>query len=169
MWRDPSEETENFPGFFVHDGRMTGSITLGPTRLPLWTTIAYLLEGGYDYLAEHFDLGETTQEDLFDLLYNLLEVRGEFARLLLALANAERIEAERIDDVIQTAADEDHPAVKHKDDDVIVTVIMSDDEDEQLPMPDPWWKDDELKAPVIELLESCLAILKGTDDEEHSR
>lgn len=92
-WREPAEETTGlFPGLVVHDGRMTGSITLGPIRTPLWGAL-------YDYIhsdEEVFvDLWAPACEydDIGSFLHYLMEMRGEFARLLLMLADAERRES----------------------------------------------------------------------------
>lgn len=94
-WREPREESANlYPGLVVHDGRVSGSITVGPTRLPLWAFIGWAVEQGFDaaaedYYSEHYHewFGK---HDLAIFLSNLMELRGEFGRLLLVLADAER-------------------------------------------------------------------------------
>ena len=92
--REPDEETEDFPGVIVHDGRMTGSITAGRTRLPLWCFIADLVEHGWKHTEENRDITEITQEQLSSFLYYLLEHRGDFGRLLCVLADIERQSSE---------------------------------------------------------------------------
>lgn len=86
-WRVPDEEsTDLYPGLVVHDGRVTGSITFGPTRLPLWAPqIAFV--DAEDYRASKEDVGAGEH-----FLSDLLQLRGEFGRLLLVLADAERCE-----------------------------------------------------------------------------
>lgn len=96
-WRDPGEESVGlYPGLVVHDLRVTGSITIGRTRLPLWAIIGEYCSNGWDGVLNGWDYIETeygfTNEDLARFLYCLLEQRGEFGRLLLLIADAERCE-----------------------------------------------------------------------------
>lgn len=79
---------EHYPGLVVMDGRVTGSITLGHSRLPLWC------------LPAHFDIGwhtgdpnshGTTDSDLTDFAHNLFEMREDWARLVLILADEHRM------------------------------------------------------------------------------
>lgn len=93
--REPDEETEDFPKMVVCDGRVTGSITLGYTRLPLWCLIADIVDRGWKSVAEDRDITEGTQQDFVDFLYYLLEARGDFGRLLCVLADVERDAGER--------------------------------------------------------------------------
>lgn len=99
-WREPGEESTNlYPGLVVHDGRVSGSITIGRTRLPIWAIISTAIRDGWPAVtAEYEPPSEFTEEHLADFLYWLMEQRGEFARLLLVLADVERDEAERDDD-----------------------------------------------------------------------
>ena len=93
--RDPDQETEDYPGLVVHDGRVSGSITVGNSRLPLWTLIPDLVQSGFPSLAENWDdLHGLTAEKLSEFLYYLMEQRGEFGRLLCILADVERQAAE---------------------------------------------------------------------------
>lgn len=88
--RDPDEETADlYPGMVVCDGRVTGSITLGRSRLPAWAIVSTAMLHGWAEVAEDFEPMLTGQE-FGTFLYNLLENRGDFGRLLLALAEAER-------------------------------------------------------------------------------
>lgn len=92
VWRNPAEETTDYPGLWVHDGRVTGSITIGKSRLPLWAIIGTVVRNGWDTVEATYepDEDDLTADDLANFLYNLLEARGEFARLLCAIANAQR-------------------------------------------------------------------------------
>ena len=94
--RKPAEESlDLYPGLVVHDGRKGGSITSGRSRLPLWCLIPELAAGGFPAVQESRDeLHGLTEKTLNDFLCYLLEQRGEFARLLLVLADVERIEYE---------------------------------------------------------------------------
>ena len=100
MPKDPfdgeDKVTEEYPGFVVHDGRVTGSITLGHSRLPLWCLINIMIDAGYSAAAEDYPILSTcaTAAEIGSFLYNLLEHRREFARLLCVLADVERQERE---------------------------------------------------------------------------
>lgn len=98
VWREPPEESEGlYPGLVVHDARVSGSITIGPSRLPLWAVIGDLVEGGFAAVEYDYEPGRYgfDKEQLAAFLYHLLDVRGELARLLLVLADAERAESRR--------------------------------------------------------------------------
>jgi hypothetical protein len=84
--------TEDYPGFVVHDGRVTGSITVGHSRLPLWCLINTMVDAGYSTTVEDYPTLSTyaTADDIASFLYDLLEHRREFARLLCVLADVER-------------------------------------------------------------------------------
>ena len=93
--RIPPEETiDLYPGLCVCDDRVSGSITVSQSRLPLWTFIGILVVDGWDAVVKGWDYIETeygwTKYHLSDFLYHLLESRGEFGRLLLLIANVER-------------------------------------------------------------------------------
>jgi hypothetical protein len=97
VWRDPAEQTSEYPGLFVHDGRVTGSITAGQSRLPLWAFAGWdwgEVVASYPQVEEY---GWTEQRHA-GFLHHLLQHRGEFARLLLVLADAERRDREREED-----------------------------------------------------------------------
>lgn len=97
-WREPSEESiDLYPGLVVCDNRVSGSITVGQSRLPLWAFVGWLPRGGWDEVVDSWDYiegpgYEWTADKLALFLTDLLEMRGEFARLLLVLADAERCE-----------------------------------------------------------------------------
>lgn len=94
-WREPRAETEDYPGLVVHDGRGSGSITVGGSRLPLWAFACVAIRDGwaeaeagwepeanYGFTADKFGI----------FIGRLLDQRGEFARLICILADVERRE-----------------------------------------------------------------------------
>lgn len=90
IWRNPASESDDiYPGLVVHDGRVTGSITIGPTRIPLWAIAPGLVanQGILDDYEAKWTLSEAAE-----FFYCLTEQRGEFGRLILELAAAERAE-----------------------------------------------------------------------------
>lgn len=95
VWRVPSVETEDYPGLTVCDNRVSGSINVGSSRLPLWAFIWAAIHEDWASVESSWEPGKHynfTAEDLSHFLYCLLEMRGEFGRLLLTLADAERRE-----------------------------------------------------------------------------
>jgi len=93
IWRNPSEESiDIYPGLVVQDNRVSGSITIRQTRLPLWTLIGTAIQEDWESVQEGWNVADYdySAEELADFLYHLLELRGEFARLLLEFANAHR-------------------------------------------------------------------------------
>ena len=79
---------EHYPGLVVMDGRVTGSITLGQSRLPIWC----IPHNGFDIEAH---TGEPTaygvsDDDLARFVFELLEARGCWGRLLCIIADEER-------------------------------------------------------------------------------
>ena len=98
-WREPSDESiDLYPGLVVHDGRVAGAITTGRSRLPVSALVYEAIHGDWDDDVEFGWSPEAnygwTADHMSDFLHDLLEVRGEFARLLLVLADGERIERE---------------------------------------------------------------------------
>lgn len=97
VWREPGEESVDlYPGLVVCDDRVTGSITAGRSRLPLWAFTGCAVVHGWDetessYSPSDYDM---TAESLGTFLGDLLNQRGEFARLILVLADAERQDRE---------------------------------------------------------------------------
>lgn len=155
--RRPYEEsTDLYPGFVVDDGRVTGSITFGQSRLPVWAVLGDLICGGgwpsvihgYAWPDDAQDLHGVTDSDLCELLYNLLEARGEFGRLLLTIANAERLERDAQDEAMAEQAPGE----------AVVRIALSDEE-EGVHLPAAWWEDPVLSAPVREQLQRCLDVL----------
>ena len=100
-----SRETEDYPGVVVHDGRVSGSITLGYTRLPFWAITTALCEGGWaevqiDYLPEPGTDGAEAYLDRAQaaaFLHHLLQHRRDFGRLLCVLADEDRRDDARDD------------------------------------------------------------------------
>ena len=96
VWREPTEESiDVYPGLVVHDGRVSGSITLGRSRLPIWAFIGRLAQDGWQVTDDWDDLYGWDAEKMDALLYEIFELRGEFARLVLMLADAERCDRGR--------------------------------------------------------------------------
>lgn len=94
IWREPDACTEDYPRLIVHDGRVSGSITVGNTRLPLWAFAWTAITDGWDEAEASYEMSEYgyTAEDFARFIYCLLEQRGEFARLLCVLADVERFD-----------------------------------------------------------------------------
>ena len=98
-WREPAQESVGlYPGLVVHDGRVSGSITLGASRLPAWC----FRPDWPEWDAYYSDQQETgaphhgvSRQHLAGFVVDLFELRGEFARLLLVLADAERCDRGR--------------------------------------------------------------------------
>lgn len=150
-WRSPDEESVDlYPGLVVHDGRVSGSITTGRSRLPLWAFASVAVTHGWDEVERGWEPSryDWTVETHARFLHHLLEARGEFARLLLVLADADRRDVERTD-----AALAPHGP--------IVNVTPGDPDAVQTPP--PWWADPELSAPVVDQLRRCLATLTDED------
>lgn len=96
VWREPAEESSDlYPGLVVHDDRHSGSITLGATRLPASAVVGEAIRSGWESVRRGYAPVEFTEEQFIEFLYLLLEPRGEFARLILTLADVERDDYER--------------------------------------------------------------------------
>lgn len=106
MFRRPAEESLNlYPGLVIDDDRVSGSITAGRSRLPLWAIVYTAIRGTWNGKPSWPDTVESnwmptelyglTERAFAEFLYHLLELRGEWGRLLLLLANAERLEQKR--------------------------------------------------------------------------
>jgi len=99
IWRRSPVETFGFPKLSLNDNRVTGSITVRETRLPLWAIISTAICEGWEQVKRGWDIEEHygyTKEDLTHFLYCLLEQRGEFGRLLMLLARVEDIETDMV-------------------------------------------------------------------------
>ena len=96
--RQPAEETEDlYEGLCVCDDRVSGSITVGPTRLPLWAFVGTIITENWEAVAgEDGEFPQVekdygwTQQMMSDFLYHLMQPRGEFGRLVLLLAEMNR-------------------------------------------------------------------------------
>jgi hypothetical protein len=92
----PDKITEDYQGFIVHDGRVAGSITVGPTRLPLWAPISTMIDAGFSIAAQSWpSLSEqSSPKAIGQFAQDLLWQRKEFGRLLCVLADVERQDRE---------------------------------------------------------------------------
>jgi hypothetical protein len=83
-----------YPGLVVWDDRVSGSITTGRSRLPLWCLVYTALTGGWDQVEHGWEPSQYGWDAsrMGQFLTDLLELRGEFARLILVLADNERRE-----------------------------------------------------------------------------
>lgn len=97
IWREPREESiDLYPGLVVHDGRQGGSITPGRTRLPMWCVFPLAVDYGWEAATSDYYPEDGSYEEVFGrqagvgFIGDLMQLRGEFARLLLVLADAER-------------------------------------------------------------------------------
>ena len=99
IWRFPDEESHLYPGLCLHDGRQSGSITVSCSRLPLWAFAGWMHKTGWEEVVTGWDYIETEYgwdaDKMGEFIYCLMEQRGEFGRLLLVLADAERCEQNR--------------------------------------------------------------------------
>ena len=105
IWREPAEEsTDLYPGLVLHDNRQSGSITVGRSRVSLWAICTTAILGswkgkpdpGWGNVEDGWELTRHSGfdgEDFAHFIYCLLEHRGEFGRLVLVLADAERRES----------------------------------------------------------------------------
>jgi hypothetical protein len=98
--RSPGEESlDCYPGLVVSDGehrRVSGTITVGRTRLPVWCLISEVIYGGWSAAVEDYE-PDMTASQAAEFFYNLMAHRGEFGRLILILADVERCSTLRWD------------------------------------------------------------------------
>ena len=92
--RPADESVDLYPGLVVCDDRVSGSITIGVSRLPMWALAWYCYDDALHAYPQLDEYGWTGQHH-HEFLHDLLEARGEFARLLLVLADAERCSRRR--------------------------------------------------------------------------
>ena len=101
--RQPAEETVDlYPGLSVCDDRVSGSITVAQSRLPLWAFIRYVVEDSWEDIVSGdeayypgLEAYGWTEEKMSDFLYYLMQCRGEFGRLLLLMAEVNRLSEEK--------------------------------------------------------------------------
>ncbi len=82
-----------YPGLTVDETMVGGSICVNGTRLPLWAFVGTAITDGWDSVEANWAPGDYGMdgEALAAFLSDLLEARGDYARLLCAIANAERL------------------------------------------------------------------------------
>ena len=149
IFRDPAEATEDYPGLEVHDATVTGSIRCGG-RLPLWAFASTAIHHDWEMVEENYAPTEFygfTADDLAGFVHDLLEARGEFARLVCVIADVEREATERED-----CASEAHWREAHTPDDTVCDCGPE--------RPGPWWWQDDLKARMAAQLRACLDVLE---------
>ena len=155
-FRQPPELSDDlYPGLAVWEKRVTGSLTLKDSRLPLWAIISTAVKQGWDEVERGWGPGDNgyTADDLAAFLYDLLEHRGEFARLLCVLADVHRVEAER-----EHAEDKAHnEAVSHPG-----GYCMCPNR----PWVEPWWNQPDLRRRVADQLQRCLATVQHRSTTE---
>lgn len=91
-----NQDTSQYPGLVVCDNRVSGSITAGASRLPLWGLTCYLFESWKTGInAEVHTTHGWTEQAFKSFLHHILDHRGEFARLICTLADVERRDTAR--------------------------------------------------------------------------
>ena len=127
------ETLDLYPDLVVSDERCGGAVTAGRSRLPLWSFIPEAVFAGWpEALADHPTAADyTTPEAMREFVFHLLQVRGDFARLLLALAAAERHDDQR------------EPPTE---------IILE---------PQWWEASEEHREQVADLLRRCLRVVEG--------
>lgn len=95
-WGEPRRADDRlYPGLVLDDNVVSGSITAGYSRLPLWA-MTFAIRDVQESLEKQWDdLHGWNAEQFSSFIHELLQMRGEFGRLLLILANAERQEGIR--------------------------------------------------------------------------
>lgn len=87
-WRHPAEVSDDlYPNLSLSDNVVSGSIVFQGSRLAAWAVIADLVAAGWPAVRREY-LPPCDASVLSGFLYDLLEARGEFGRLLLVLAEA---------------------------------------------------------------------------------
>lgn len=94
MPRTRSSRGEHYPGLVVQDDRVTGLITTGQSRLPLWCFVGTAILEGWESVEHNWQPSRYgwTAERMGTFLANLFESRGPWGRLLLVLADVHRLE-----------------------------------------------------------------------------
>lgn len=92
-----SDETEDYPGLVVSNHRVSGSITAGHSRLPLWAFVSQAIVYGWEPGATAYEPEQYgwTKDKMGEFLYHVLQNRGDFGRLICVLADVERREEAR--------------------------------------------------------------------------
>lgn len=95
--KEPNRSRKLYKPLLVNDARVSGSITLGDSRLPIWAIPHHFdiqTHQGTETYTDAYDQ-EISDADLGNFLDDLLNCRKSQARLLLALANNSRLESKR--------------------------------------------------------------------------
>jgi hypothetical protein len=153
-WQRPGYDgADIYPPFACDDRMRAGGVNIGSTRQLVHDLLASIMEGGWEWAVESFGPQACEPGDYARFLHDLLNVRGEFGRLLLTLAAAERAENDRHDAVLDEATGGKGGLVN-----------ITPGDPEAVELPPPWWESPDLIAPVVAQLRRCLAILD--DDPE---
>jgi hypothetical protein len=145
-WRIPGAEIGGYPGLEVYN-MIPGSITIEGSRprFAALTIIRTALTYGWDVAEKQYRpsrYGWDAQR-MGEFLYHLLKAPGGLGWLLLVLAEANRLDEQRPQEVFQPD-DPDEPVVN---------------------ITPRWWAVPELRQPVVEQLRRCLAELGDETDD----
>jgi len=98
-WRWPGVESDDlYPGLSLNEERVSGSIVIDHGRLNLSAIVGFAIRDGWSAVESYWaprHYPTFTGSDFADFLHDLLECSGEFGRLLLVLADAERHDRDR--------------------------------------------------------------------------
>lgn len=145
-WQQPGYKGDDiYPGFGCDDGMRAGGINIGNTRQLVHDLIGSILEGGWDEAETDYGTQTCTDREYGRFLHDLLDMRGEFGRLLLLLAAAVRIAVIKDDAKVNAHWAEAHPGAQMCDCMAIDHLA--------------WWEDPEVYGPVVEQLRRCLNVL----------
>lgn len=147
-WRRPDYKADDiYPPFGCWDKMRAGGVNISGSRLLVHDVLWSLVAGGWDRAVNEFT-PPCSPDEYRRFLHDLLDARGEFGRLLLVLAAAERMERDR-----DEADGDEHFATAHPRSNLCDCGRI----------PVSWWEDAEMRQPVIDQLRRCLAALE--DDE----
>lgn len=145
-WRRPGYSGDDiYPPFACDDGMRAGGVNIGSTRQLVHDLTGAILMGGWDEAVDSYGEQACSSDDYGQFLHDLLDMRGEFGRLLLHLAAAVRLARERDDAKIDAHWAEAHPNAAMCD-------CMAVDHL-------AWHEDPDVYRPVVEQLRRCLAVL----------
>jgi hypothetical protein len=144
----------------VHDGRVGGRITAGASRIP----IEVLLPEAFGFSSPYIEFAEVEaehgvgREALCSFLEQLLTVKGDLARLLLVLADAERRWREQL---FRPYLQEQKQRARERGEDTSHGFDI-----DPAGYPGPWWEHEQLRTPVVAQLRRCLATLTAIEPPE---
>lgn len=148
-WQRPDYKGDDiYPPFGCWDKMRAGSVNIGGTRLLAHDILWSITKDGWTRAVNEF-APACTPDEYRRFLHDLLDARGEFGRLLLTIAAAERAERDR-----DEAASDKHFATAHADSDMCDCGRI----------PVSWWEDPGMRQPVIDQLRRCLAALEEDGD-----